>query len=317
MTNQTRNDVLLEGIPVGAPEPSHENHGQLFYRQILEVPRLSGTADRLPLLVRQTQLPLLKEGVPLRVEGQLRSFNNRSGPGRRLVLTVYARSLQPGLGEPVNRILLAGTLCKPPIYRRTPLGRSISDLILAVPRSYGRADYLPVIAWGQVASQVCTLEAGAPLSLEGRVQSRIYRKVTETGPEERTAYEVRRHAVRRLKIDNAWTYAIAAGIVVQFIVLLAGILVTGAKINLILMIVGTVLGGVVGYLCQILFFSVDYSRTEYVQYEDDEYYYYVKAVPKINIVNAEVKVKQINARKTKKAHDISDMTSSEQDDENI
>ena len=74
---------------------------------------------------------------------------------------------------------------------------------------------------------------------------------------------------------------------------------------------------VVGYLCQILFFSVDYSRTEYVQYEDDEYYYYVKAVPKINIVNAEVKVKQINARKTKKAHDISDMTSSEQDDENI
>ena len=181
MTNQTRNDVLLEGIPVGAPEPSHENHGQLFYRQILEVPRLSGTADRLPLLVRQMQLPLLKEGTSLRVEGQLRSFNNRSGPGRRLVLTVYARSLQPGLG---------GTLCKPPIYRRTPLGRSISDLILAVPRSYGRADYLPVIAWGQVASQVCTLEAGAPLSLEGRVQSRVYRKVTETGPEERTAYEV-------------------------------------------------------------------------------------------------------------------------------
>ena len=67
MTNQTRNEVLLEGIPVGAPEPSHENHGQLFYRQILEVPRLSGTADRLPLLVRQTQLPLLKEGVPLQI----------------------------------------------------------------------------------------------------------------------------------------------------------------------------------------------------------------------------------------------------------
>ena len=190
MTNQTRNEVLLEGIPVGAPEPSHENHGQLFYRQILEVPRLSGTADRLPLLVRQTQLPLLKEGVPLRVEGQLRSFNNRSSPGRRLVLTVYARSLQPGLGEPVNRILLAGTLCKPPIYRRTPLGRSISDLILAVPRSYGRADYLPVIAWGQVASQAAGLAVGDPLSLEGRIQSRVYRKVTDTGVEERVAYEV-------------------------------------------------------------------------------------------------------------------------------
>ena len=190
MTNQTRNEVLLEGIPVGAPEPSHENHGQLFYRQILEVPRLSGTADRLPLLVRQMQLPLLKEGTSLRVEGQLRSFNNRSGPGRRLVLTVYARSLQPGLGEPANRILLAGTLCKPPIYRRTPLGRSICDLLLAVPRNYGRADYLPVSAWGQTALQISTLDVGALLSLKGRIQSRIYRKVTDTGTEERTAYEV-------------------------------------------------------------------------------------------------------------------------------
>ena len=106
------------------------------------------------------------------------------------MLTVYAQAMEPGSGEPCNRILLSGALCKPPIFRRTPLGRSICDLILAVPRNYGRADYLPVIAWGQVASQVCTLDAGAPLSLEGRIQSRVYRKVTETGPEERTAYEV-------------------------------------------------------------------------------------------------------------------------------
>ena len=190
MTNQTRNEVLLEGIPVGAPEPSHENHGQLFYRQILEVPRLSGTADRLPLLVRQTQLPLLKEGVPLRVEGQLRSFNNRSGPGRRLVLTVYARSLQPGLGEPVNRILLAGTLCKPPIYRRTPLGREICDIILAVNRRYGRADYLPCIAWGAVAQQAAAMTTGDRLTIEGRVQSRTYTKTEGGVSTERTAYEV-------------------------------------------------------------------------------------------------------------------------------
>lgn len=114
------------------------------------------------------------------------------------------------------------------------------------------------------------------------------------------------YAVRRMKIDNAWTYAIAAGVVVQFIILIAGIVAFGAKLNLVLMIVGTILGGAVGYLCQIIFFSVDYSRTEYVQYEDDEYYYYVKAVPKINIVNADVKVKQINARKTKIANDMND-----------
>ena len=184
------NTVILEGTPAEAPVFSHENHGQQFYRQMLTGPRLSGAADTLPLLLRSGQLPLLQSGEPLRLEGQLRSFNNRSGAGRRLVLTVYVRQLQPGSGSPINTITLSGTLCKAPIYRRTPLGRSICDLILAVPRSYGRADYLPVIAWGQVAAQVSTLDVGAPLSLEGRIQSRVYRKVTESGSEDRTAYEV-------------------------------------------------------------------------------------------------------------------------------
>lgn len=190
MTMRTHNEVILEGTPVGAPERSHENHGLVFFRQLLEVPRLSGTPDVLPLLLRQEQLPLLEAGVPLRAEGQLRSFNNRGGSGRRLVLTVFVQSLRPGEGETANRITLDGTLCKPPIYRRTPLGRSICDLILAVPRNYGRADYLPVIAWGQVASQVSGLSVGDALSLEGRVQSRVYRKVTDSGVEERVAYEV-------------------------------------------------------------------------------------------------------------------------------
>ena len=190
MTMHTYNEVILEGSPLGEPERSHENHGQLFFRQLLEVPRLSGTPDVLPLLLRQEHLPLLEGGCPLRIRGQLRSFNNRGGTGRRLVLTVYTQAIEPGEGEAVNRITLTGTLCKPPVYRRTPLGRSICDLILAVPRSYGRADYLPVITWGQAASQVSSLAVGDSLSLEGRIQSRIYRKMTETGPEERVAYEV-------------------------------------------------------------------------------------------------------------------------------
>ena len=190
MTMYTRNEVVLEGRLTGQPERSHENHGKIFYRQMLEVPRLSGTPDILPLLLREEQLPLLAGGETLRVEGQMRSFNNRGGTGRRLVLTVYVQTVQPGWGEAVNRIALTGTLCKPPIYRRTPLGRSICDLVLAVPRSYGRADYLPVIAWGQVASQVSALQVGDALSLEGRIQSRIYRKLTDSGPEERVAYEV-------------------------------------------------------------------------------------------------------------------------------
>ena len=191
MTTQTRNEVLLEGTALEAPVLSHENHGTRFYRFPLEVPRLSGTPDTLPVLLPEPLLDTVQTEAPLRVQGQLRSFNNRSGVGNRLVLTVYAQAIQPGTGEPCNRILLSGALCKPPIFRRTPLGRSICDLMLAVSRRYGRADYLPVIAWGQLAVRAARLQVGDPLSLEGRVQSRAYRKVLEDGTiQERVAYEV-------------------------------------------------------------------------------------------------------------------------------
>ena len=191
MTTQTRNEVLLEGTALEAPVLSHENHGTRFYRFPLEVPRLSGTPDTLPVLLPEPLLDTVQTEAPLRVQGQLRSFNNRSGVGNRLVLTVYAQDIQPGTGEPCNRILLSGALCKPPIFRRTPLGRSICDLMLAVSRRYGRADYLPVIAWGQLAVRAARLQVGDPLSLEGRVQSRAYRKVLEDGSiQDRVAYEV-------------------------------------------------------------------------------------------------------------------------------
>jgi hypothetical protein len=191
MTMQPRNEVLLEGVPLTPPAWSHDNHGVRFYRTPLQIPRLSGVPDVVPVLLPEALVPQASSlDVPLRVQGQLRSFNNRSGVGSRLVLTVYAQDLQPGLGSPYNQITLAGTLCKPPIYRRTPLGRSICDLMLAVPRRYGRADYLPVIAWGQLAAYVSTLQVGDRLELEGRVQSRAYRKVTDSGVEERVAYEV-------------------------------------------------------------------------------------------------------------------------------
>ena len=153
--------------------------------------RASGTPDTLPVLVPEALLTAVRLEDPLRVRGQLRSFNNRSGVGNRLVLTVYAQAMEPGSGEPCNRILLSGALCKPPIFRRPPLGRSICDLMLAVSRRYGRADYLPVIAWGQLAVQAARLQVGDTLSLEGRVQSRTYRKVLEDGTaQERVAYEV-------------------------------------------------------------------------------------------------------------------------------
>ena len=185
-----RNEAELEGLVLTAPAFSHENHGTAFYRFLLEVPRLSGQADRLPILISAAQLSPVTPGERLRLTGQLRSFNNRSGVGNRLVLSVYATDTEPPAGQPCNRIVLSGTMCKPPIFRKTPLGRSICDLMLAVPRRYGRADYLPVIAWGQLAVRSSRLAVGDPIALEGRVQSRLYHKVTENGTQERTAYEV-------------------------------------------------------------------------------------------------------------------------------
>lgn len=190
MTTAKTNDVLLEGTVSGQPEFSHENHGARFYRFFLEIPRLSGQADLLPVLVPEALLSQVEGGHALRVRGQLRSFNNRTGVGNRLVLSVYATEAETPAGQPCNRIVLSGALCKPPIFRKTPLGRSICDLMLAVSRRYGRADYLPVIAWGQLAVEASRLQVGDPLALEGRVQSRIYHKVTEEGTQERVAYEV-------------------------------------------------------------------------------------------------------------------------------
>lgn len=130
-------------------------------------------------------------GAAVTVTGQLRSFNNRSGQGPRLVVSVFAQTLQPGgEGAGESAFGLSGVLCKPPTLRCTPLGREICDIILAVNRRYGRADYLPLIAWGTVARQTSILAVGARLTVEGRIQSRTYTKNLETGPQERVAYEV-------------------------------------------------------------------------------------------------------------------------------
>lgn len=188
----TRNMVLLRGEAIQEPALSHENHGQRFYRFLLSVRRLSGQADCLPVIATGEQLQGLVplSGRQLAVEGQLRSFNNKSGQGSRLVISVLARTLLPTQEEDRNDVLLKGVICKPPVLRRTPLGRCISDMMLAVNRRYGRADYLPCIAWGQVAMVTGRMAVGDSLALEGRIQSRIYTKVTEWGAEERTAYEV-------------------------------------------------------------------------------------------------------------------------------
>jgi len=189
---QNLNQVTLRGMAESAPVLSHENHGENFYKFALLVPRLSGQTDRLNILAGESLLRQqpVQAGMPLAVFGQLRSFNNRSGEGSRLVISVFARMLAETREEPCNRIFLSGTVCKMPVLRRTPLGRSICDVMLAVNRRYGRADYLPCIAWGQVALEVGELTVGQRLALEGRVQSRSYNKVLSDRVEKRTAYEV-------------------------------------------------------------------------------------------------------------------------------
>ena len=190
MSDISRNEVELEGQVLTAPEFSHENHDTRFYRFSLQIPRLSGQWDILPVLIPESLTGQVIPGEPLRLTGQLRSFNNRSQQGRRLVLSVHVQSLLPCQGEPCNRILLSGRLCKTPTLRRTPLGRSICDLMLAVPRRYSRTDYLPVIVWGRLALEAAGLPVSAPVTLEGRIQSREYTKVTDDGPCQRIAYEV-------------------------------------------------------------------------------------------------------------------------------
>ena len=185
------NRAELCGIVTAAPRYSHESRGIRFYTFPLQTRRLSGTADTVNIVLRQDMLPgeELSLAGPVRVAGELRSFNNKSGVGNRLVLTIYAREIGPG-GEDENRICLTGAVCKTPTLRVTPMGREICDLILAVSRRYRRSDYIPVIAWGQQARETANCPVGTLLAVRGRLQSRAYTKVIDGESFQRQAFEV-------------------------------------------------------------------------------------------------------------------------------
>ena len=192
-TKRGENKIELQGWVARAPVFSHRNHGVDYYRLPLTVPRLSGVDDVLQLILPQWQVSRWapEEGCWIYAEGEVRSYNNKSGQGSRLVITVLVREMSASTQrEGVNRLLLSGALCKVPVRRRTPLGREICDLLLAVNRAYGRADYLPCIAWGTLAAACGEMEVGETLSIEGRLQSRTYRKVIDGVETERVAYEV-------------------------------------------------------------------------------------------------------------------------------
>lgn len=188
----TTNHITLRGSLVALPVFSHENHGNRFFRFLLEVPRLSGAVDTLPVIAPEELVNSIDPcgGDMLTVTGQIRSHNSRTENARHLMIFVFAASIVVEDGPPINDCTLEGPLCKEPTYRRTPLGREICDVMLAVPRAFRRADYLPCILWGRTALEVSSCHTRDRIRITGRLQSRIYTKLTETGPIERTAYEI-------------------------------------------------------------------------------------------------------------------------------
>ena len=205
-TNYLENNYLtLVGKVTGEKKFSHEIYGERFYIFNLSIPRLSGNNDIIPITVSERLISedTLQEGKKLLVKGQFRSYNSYENERNRLILTVFAKDLmeveenEEEENEIVrkdiitNEVVLVGYICKKPIYRQTPFGREISDILLAVNRAYNKSDYIPCIAWGRNARFCQNLEVGAQVKVVGRVQSRTYEKKYEDGTvETRIAYEV-------------------------------------------------------------------------------------------------------------------------------
>lgn len=187
-----QNQIQLRGYLHSRPEYSHENHEKKFFRFFLEVPRLSGVSDILPVIAEKPLLDCVdvSEGTMLYVTGQVRSHNVKTEGKRHLLIFVFAYTLACDSGEATNFCTLWGPVCRDPHYRRTPLGREICDVMLAVPRFFKRADYIPCIFWGRTALEASRCQIRDQIQLNGRLQSRVYTKQTEQGPEERVAYEI-------------------------------------------------------------------------------------------------------------------------------
>lgn len=206
------NQLVLVGEVTSEKKLSHEVYGERFYIFNLEVPRLSETKDTIPVTISERLITEdnLSLGAKIVIEGQFRSYNSYENEKNRLILTVFAKDiiLQSNLEDEVlekrmsvsNEVVLSGYVCKKPIYRKTPFGREIADILLAVNRSYNKSDYIPCIAWGRNARFCENMEVGTEIKVIGRVQSRMYEKKHEDGTvETRVAYEV---SIGSLEITN-------------------------------------------------------------------------------------------------------------------
>ncbi|WP_294900875.1 single-stranded DNA-binding protein [uncultured Eubacterium sp.] len=191
------NQVTMMGEIVSAFQFSHEVFGEGFYMVELAVSRLSNYSDYIPLMISERLIDTEQDytGQFIRVSGQFRSYNRHEEKKNRLVLSVFVRELEfldeIDENEKTNQIFLDGYICKEPIYRKTPLGREIADVLLAVNRSYGKSDYIPCICWGRNARFASGFTVGSHIQILGRVQSREYvKRISEEEVEHRVAYEV-------------------------------------------------------------------------------------------------------------------------------
>jgi primosomal replication protein N len=206
---ETTNDniVILEGHFIQPPEFSHELFGEEFYTGLFSVNRLSESKDILNVTISKKLLPEDEQlyGKYTKITGQLRSYNKIVGSKNKLLLTVFARELDfpdEKADEP-NVIELTGYICKDPIYRMTPFGREITDLLMAVNRQFNKTDYIPVIAWGRNAKYTKNMQVGNMLKIVGRLQSRGYTKTYPDGHiEEKVAYEVSSSSIQKLSFMN-------------------------------------------------------------------------------------------------------------------
>ena len=191
------NKVSIIGKIVSGFTFSHEVFGEGFYMVDVAVKRLSGQADIIPLMVSERLIDVHEDYIGCTIEalGQFRSYNRHEGVRNRLMLSIFVREIH-FMEEftdytKTNQIFLDGYICKAPIYRKTPLGREIADILLAVNRPYGKSDYIPCISWGRNARYTSSLSVGTKVKIWGRIQSREYTKaISETECEERIAYEV-------------------------------------------------------------------------------------------------------------------------------
>ena len=203
-TNYSENNqLILVGKVTSEKRFSHEIYGEKFYIFDLKVPRLSGNADNIPITISERLLleDDLSVGKNVIIEGQFRSYNSFENERNRLILTVFAKEIKfaenqeeefvPSKENTSNEVTLDGFICKKPIYRKTPFGREIADILLAVNRAYNKSDYIPCIAWGRNARFCENMPVGTEVKVVGRVQSRKYEKKYEDGTSEiKVAYEV-------------------------------------------------------------------------------------------------------------------------------